>query len=107
MSSLEPSIALSLLSQHVGKGNGIRAKELAQKLGVNERYVRHLVETLRKDGFAVCGTPKDGYYIAATPEELEQTCEFLYARAMCSLQQISFMKKIPLPDLRGQLHLPT
>lgn len=107
MSSLEPTNALNLLSHHIGKGNGISAKQVAHQLGVNERHVRRLVETLRKDGMAVCGTPKDGYYIAASAEELEQTCEFLYARAMCSLQQISFMKKIPLPDLRGQLHLPT
>lgn len=107
MSNFDPAAALTILSHHIGRGNGISAKQLAQQLGINERHVRHLIEALRKDGMAICGTPKDGYYIAATAEELESTCEFLYARAMCSLAQISYMKKIPMPDLRGQLHLPT
>ncbi len=107
MQTKDSSAALTILSNHIGKGNGISAKQLALKLGVVERQVRHCVEGLRKDGMAVCGTPRDGYYIAANAGELEDTCEFLYARAMCSLAQISYMKKIPMPDLRGQLHLPT
>ncbi len=98
---------LAVLSHHIGQGNGIGVKELKQQLGIEDRQVRKLIEELRKGGHAVCGTPKDGYFVAQFPEELEHTCEFLYARAMCSLKQISCMKKIPLPDLRGQLHLPT
>jgi hypothetical protein len=35
------------------------------------------------------------------------TCNFLYDRAMTSLRQIATMRRVSLPDLRGQLHLPT
>jgi biotin operon repressor len=107
VSNFDPAAALTILSRHIGRGSGISAKQMAQQLGINERHVRHHVEVLRKEGNAICGHPRDGYYIAATAEELDSTCEFLYARAMCSLAQISYMKKIPMPDLRGQLHLPT
>jgi biotin operon repressor len=98
---------LTTLSRHIGKGNGIGVKQLAQMHEIAERQVRHLISELRDDGQAVCGTPQDGYYIAATPEELQQTCEFLRNRAMHSLGLEAKLRRIPLPDLLGQLHLPT
>lgn len=98
---------LSVLSRHIGKGNGIGVKQLAQQLGIEPRQVRKHISELRDDGHAVCGTPKDGYYIAATPEELEHTCQFLHTRALHSLTLESRLRKIPLSDLIGQLHLPT
>lgn len=98
---------LTLLSHHIGRGNGISVKELAAKLGSHPRHVRLLVTELRNDGQAVCGTPKDGYYIAANAEELEETCQFIHSRSMHGLLMESKMRKIPLPDLLGQLHLPT
>jgi len=66
-----------------------------------------MVSDLRDEGLAVCGTPRHGYYIAATPEELEETCAFIRKRAMHSLCLESRLRKIPLPDLLGQLHVPT
>jgi biotin operon repressor len=98
---------VTLLSRHIGKGNGIGVKDIAQQIGTNERHVRTMVSDLRDDGHAVCGTPRHGYYIAATPEELEETCTFLRNRAMHSLGLESRLRRIPLPDLLGQLHVPT
>lgn len=101
------ALVLAVLSRHIGRGNGISVRELEQQLDMLPRQIRMLISDLRADGHAVCGTPKDGYYIAATPEELERTCEFLRARAMHSLVLESKLRKIPLPDLLGQLHIPT
>ncbi len=98
---------LNLLSHHIGKGNGIGVKALAQQLSAKERHVRTLISELRDDGHAICGTPKHGYYVASTPEEMTQTCEFLRRRAMHSLGLEAKLRRIPLPDLLGQLHLPT
>lgn len=98
---------LNILSGHIGKGNGVSVKRLSLNLQVPERQIRSLVSALREKDHAICGTPKDGYYIAATPDELEQTCEFLRSRAMHSLTLESRLRKIPLVDLLGQLHLPT
>lgn len=99
---------LNVLMQHQGKSNGIGAKYLAAAAGLSERDVRHQVSALRgEDGIAICGHPATGYYIAASAEELEETCAYLRERAMHSLRLESRMRKIPLPDLLGQLHLKT
>ncbi len=101
------ALVLSVLSRHIGRGNGIGGKQLALDAGVEERRVRKLVSELRRDGHAVCAHPKTGYFIAETADELDTTCEFLTSRSMHGLVDASYLKKIPLPDLLGQLHLPT
>lgn len=98
---------LAVLARHVGRGNGITVHTLADQLDTTERQVRSLVSELRMAGHAVCGHPRDGYYIAANAEEMEETCQFLRNRAMHSLQIESRLRNIPMPDLLGQLHVPT
>ena len=55
----------------------------------------------------ICAHPGTGYFMAETPEELNETCKFLVDRSMTTLTQVSRMKRIALPDLHGQLHLKT
>jgi biotin operon repressor len=98
---------IGVLAGHIGRDRGITARHLAGRLDVPERDVRKLITAAREEGCAVCGHPRDGYYIAATPEELLETVEFLKQRALCSLTLASRLSKIPLADLFGQLHLPT
>jgi biotin operon repressor len=98
---------LAVLQKHVGADNGIGVKELAEQLGCAAREVRDLVTELRMIGIAVCGHPSTGYFIARTHEELERTLQFLRNRAMHSLVLESKLRKVPLPDLIGQLKLPT
>lgn len=113
MSALTTHGVLQALSRHIGRRNGVRADLLVHEVTqapsgpIDERRLRALVTELRLQGHHVCAHPRDGYFMAETPEELDATCEFLYDRALASLTQISRMKKIALPDLRGQLHLPT
>lgn len=98
---------LRALQHHVGKASGVSAEGLATALGANKRAVRHLVSELREAGIAVCGHPRTGYFIAATAEELQETCAFLRERAMHSLVLEARLRNVPLPDLLGQLKLPT
>ena len=98
---------LVVLQEHLGEHDGITAKALAAAANISEREVRKQVSALREDGIAVCGHPVTGYYIAKSAEELERTCEYLRSRAMHSLRMESRLRKIPLPDLIGQLHLKT
>ncbi len=105
---------LMALRNHIGEQQGVRSDVLVAEITgqpnpdpVAERHLRKLVTELRLEGFHICAHPKSGYFIAANDEELNQTCEFLYERAMASLTQVSRMKNVSLPDLRGQLHLPT
>ena len=98
---------LAVLSCHIGRGRGVGVEALAQRIEATERQVRKFVTELRQDGVAVCGTPADGYYIAGTYQELEQTCSFLRRRALHSLSLESRLRGMPLADLIGQLHLNT
>lgn len=97
----------SLLAYRVGAQYGTSVTTLANLMRTTPRQVRQLVSELRMDGIAVCGTPETGYYIAADAEELQQTIDFLKHRALHSLTLASRMSKIPMPDLIGQLHVPT
>lgn len=113
MAEITATRLLEVLSRHIGARCGVSADQLAEEClsaqpGARDlRRLRRAVQELREDGHHICGTPSTGYYVAATADELNATCEFLYDRAMCSLKQISRMKGVSLPDLRGQLRLPT
>lgn len=120
MSTLTTHQVLAALARHIGRENGATAEELVREIlgaawssydaGVvrtTERQLRETVVQLRLEGHHVCATPEHGYFLAANAEELDATCLFLHERAMTSLKQIAAMKRISLPDLRGQLHLPT
>jgi len=98
---------LAALTIRPGKVNGITGADLAQILELKEREVRHAISDLRMEGIAVCGHPKTGYFIAANPEELEETCAFLRDRALHSLTLESKLRHVPLPELLGQLRLKT
>lgn len=96
---------LNLLSHHQGRDRGVTARHLACIAEITERDLRSLVGELREQGIAICATPETGYYLAVTPEELQECCKFLHDRAMRSLLLASRMEKISLPDLLGQLKL--
>lgn len=104
---------LAALRNHIGRTNGVTVTALAREvLGVeptrrDERALRHLVVELRSEGHHICAHPGTGYFLAESAEELDDTITFLRDRAMSSLQQIAAMKRISVPDLWGQLHLPT
>jgi biotin operon repressor len=94
-------------SGNLGANNGITARRLSARMSCPERHVRTLVTQLREDGIAVCGKPRDGYYIACNAREVEDTCKFLRGRAMQSLHLEARLRRVPLPELIGQLRLET
>lgn len=111
---------LEVLSSHIGEHSGISTVDLADKCygavehvlsstnpqRVSQRALRQAIMELRLKGSHICGTPETGYYIAEDSAELDRTMQFLLARAMTSLRQISAMKNVALPDLYGQLNIP-
>lgn len=101
-----------LAGRHVGRGNGVCADRLVTEITGTElttrslRLLRHHIEELRRDCVTVCGTPGTGYFYSERQEDINETCEWLYQRAMTTLTQVSRMKKRPDPNLREQLSLP-
>ncbi|MCW5657405.1 MAG: hypothetical protein KIT60_06860 [Burkholderiaceae bacterium] len=96
---------LNVMARHQGRERGIHAVDLARLCQIPERALRTLISALREEGIAICATPETGYYLAVTPEELQESCRFLHERAMKSLVLASRMQKISLPELLGQLKL--
>jgi len=58
------------------------ARELQDLLGMTRREVTRQVERERRDGIPICASVADprGYYLAATPEEMESYCSRLEHR---------------------------
>lgn len=114
MLQITPAQVLTELSHHIGKEQGIHVRDLVARITGQqaaceplERKVRQIMVELRMEGHHICSKPESGYFMAANADELNETCVFLHDRAMTSLTQIARMKQVSLPDLRGQLHLPT
>lgn len=113
MSSITSDHVLAVLSRHIGAEHGVGVRALAVAVvgpeadAADERRVRTAIVELRKAGHHVCAHPSTGYFMAAAEADLVRTCEYLLSRAMCSLEQVAAMRRESLPDLRGQLRLPT
>lgn len=111
---MNKQMVLHALSRHIGQDKGVSAGRLVDEINGrgsladehDMRVLRRLITELRLDGHHICAHPATGYFMAQTDAELDTTCEFLYQRAIASLQQVAAMKHISLPDLRGQLRLP-
>lgn len=106
---LTPDAVLAALQ--VGEVRGQTAEQLVRAITghrgtAEERRLRQVIEALRSAGHRICAHPGHGYYLAANDNELDRACSFLLDRAMTSLRQVSAMKRVALPDLRGQLGLP-
>ncbi len=94
-----------LSTNHKGKANGITVERLCIRVGVSARDIRQAVTDLRDDGVAVAALPSSGYYLAQTPEEIEECCQYLRKRSLHGLRLESRLRKIALPELLGQLSL--
>jgi hypothetical protein len=109
----ERAAVLDALRAHIGKRAGITARDLVDEVNaahpdrISERDLRVIVTELRLEGQHICAHPSHGYYIAETPDELDETIAFLRNRALSGLRQIAAMNRISMPDLCGQLHLQT
>ena len=49
------------------------SKKLAEYIGLNARDVRLLIQKLRDDGYPICGTPYNGYWMARTSRDMDDT----------------------------------
>lgn len=114
MTEITTNAVLLAFSRHIGRERGVGATALTREVTgalavseADERNLRHAIEHLRREGHHICGRPSTGYYLAATDDELLDTVRFLHDRAMTSLAQAAAMQRVSLPDLRGQLRIPT
>lgn len=60
-----------------GRQNAVNCKDLAYSVGVSPRFMRRLIQYLRDDGYPICSTTLDGYWLAVLSEELDSTIKLL------------------------------
>lgn len=112
MSDFTTHDVMAALSRHIGAANGVTARALVREIvgdatDYHERQLRLLISELREQGAAICATPRRGYFIAQTGDELAECCAFLRSRALHSLRVEAQLRRIPLPTLLGQLTVET
>ena len=49
------------------------SNQLADYIGLNARDVRLIVQKLRDDGYPICATPEQGYWMARTSWDMDDT----------------------------------
>ena len=100
-----------LMNRHRGKSKGASIKQLAYALTGEEstpsveRHIRKLVVEMRNRGIPVGSCPSQGYFLAESEQDLEDTIRNLEDRAKTTLRQLSALKKMALPELLGQMGL--
>lgn len=98
---------IRIMQNHIGKANAINGEDLAQMLGTSPREMRKMTDAVIDDGVTLCSHPANGYWIAENAQELEATCQFHRTRALHELAKEAKLRKMPMQDLLGQLHLKT
>lgn len=53
----------------LGKDKAISCRRLAEKMGCSERDVQAAVLQARAEGYPICSTPSDGYYMPVSAKE--------------------------------------
>jgi len=105
---------LFVLSHHVGEHNVIDAGRLyelvfekAWKNKINDtRALRTAITVLRNEGVPIGSRPSStggGYWLIGVGSEMTDYIERQQRRALKILARVSKMKKLPLPELLGQM----
>lgn len=55
----------------------MNSKQLAECVNLNARDIRLLIQKLRDDGYPICGTPYNGYWMARTSWDMNETMKKL------------------------------
>ena len=57
--------------------NGTSSAKIANVAGISSRDVRFVIQIMRDEGIPICGTPKDGYWMARTSWDMNETMKKL------------------------------
>lgn len=71
------------------------------------RIIRSVVRELRQEGMAICNRygHGGGYFVAASDEDIDDTCRVLHSRALSSLEIERDLRRINVGALLEQLEL--
>ena len=71
----------------------VNSKQLAEYAGLKSRDVRLLIQKLRDDGYPICATPEQGYWMARTSRDMDDTMIKLKAHIKNSIDTYNSLVK--------------
>ena len=71
----------------------MNSKQLAKYVGLKSRDVRLLIQKLRDDGYPICATPYNGYWMARTSWDMDDTMIQLKAHIENSIDTYNSLVK--------------
>lgn len=100
------TLVLHVLLNHRGEDRAVARAVWVQRLGIQDRILRELVQSLRQDFGIAIGTAKDGgYFLIATREEFDDTIRSLTLHAVTTLRVAKGMSGGHHDELLQQLRL--
>lgn len=57
--------------------NAVNQSELSDYLSLSKRNVRQLVQQARHEGYPICSTPYDGYWLSSDANDISSTIAIL------------------------------
>ena len=88
---------LNLLRPHQGKQRAVPLNVLAQRMGLQVRAVKELVQDLRVSFAVQIGASRDaeagGYYLVATEQESEESTVQMWHQAVAMLRVVAQMRR--------------
>ena len=82
-----------LLNYIPTKQTHTNSKQLAEYIGLNSRDVRLIIQKLRDDGYPICATPDQGYWMARTSWDMDDTMSKLKAHIQNSVDTYNSLAK--------------
>lgn len=61
--------------------NAVNQSELSDYLSLSKRNVRQLVQQARHEGYPICSTPYDGYWLSSDTNDISSTITILKSQA--------------------------
>ena len=71
----------------------VNSKQLAEYTGLKSRDVRLLIQKLRDDGYLICATPEQGYWMARTSWDMNDTMSKLKSHIQNSVDTYNSLVK--------------
>jgi biotin operon repressor len=107
---LEASILL-ILEEHQGQPEAISRENLVRQVcdleefKISERAIRQAIKHLITQHGIAIGSCHRGYFMAATPQEIEKVCKYYDSYGLSSLFVSSKLRKIEMAQFLGQLSI--
>jgi hypothetical protein len=100
---------LMLLRDHQGKRRAVALNAIAQRMNLQPRAVKDLVQDLRMSFGVQLGASRDaeggGYYLVATEEESDESTAQMFAQAITMLRVVAQMRRGGRSALLAQIEM--